>query len=206
MITKFPRARQPRLLFKGDHLDMAELWLPVPPLAGDVVLLRPWREADVPGMVLAFSDPVMQRFSWRTTPYTDSDARDYFAEQEEARLRGDALHFALVEPHAQDVLLGSVSLQEVRLDQGCAALGYWLAPGARGRGAAAQAVRLLARWAFAELGLARLELTCGPDNEASQHVAERCGFSREGLLRSHAPFKGARRDSVIYSLLPGELR
>ena len=40
-------------------------------------------------MVLAFSDPVMQRFSWRTTPYTETDARDYIAEQEEARLRGD---------------------------------------------------------------------------------------------------------------------
>jgi RimJ/RimL family protein N-acetyltransferase len=51
----------------------------------------------------------------------------------------------------------------------------------------------------------RLELTRGPDNEASQHVAEHCGFSREGLLRSHVPFKGARRDSVIYSLLAGEL-
>ena len=185
---------------------MAELCFPGPPLAGDVVLLRSWREADVPGMVLAFSDPVMQRFSWRSTPYTETDARDSFAEQEEARLRGEGLDFALVEPHDQDVVLGAVSLQEVRLDQGCAAVGYWLVPGARGRGAAAQAVRLLARWAFAELGLARLELTCGPDNAASQHVAERCGFSREGLLRSHVPFKGARRDSVIYSLLPGELR
>jgi|SRR5215472_1079767 len=185
---------------------MAELWFPVPPLAGDAVLLRPWGEADVPGIVLAFSDPVMQRFSWRTAPYTETDARGFFAEQEEARLRGEGLSFALVEPRDQDVVLGSVSLSEVRLDQGCAALGYWLAPGARGRGVATQAVRLLARWAFAELGLARLELTCGPDNEASQRVAERCGFSHEGLLRSHVPFKGARRDSVIYSLLPGELR
>ena len=185
---------------------MAELCFPAPPLAGDVVLLRPWREADVPGIVLAFSDPVMQRFSWRTTPCTDTDARDYLTEQEEARLRGDELNFALAEPHDHDVLLGCVSLREVRLDQGCAAVGYWLAPEARGRGAATQAVRLLARWAFAELGVARLELTCGPDNEASQHLAERCGFSREGLLRSHVPFKGARRDSVIYSLLPGELR
>ena len=183
---------------------MAELWFPVPPLADDVVLLRPWREADVPGMVLAFSDPVMQRFSWRTAPYTETDARDYFAEQEEARLRGDELNFALAGLQHQDVLLGSVSLHEVRLDQGCAAVGYWLAPEARGRGAATHAVRLLARWAFAELGLARLELTCGPDNAASQHVAERCGFSREGLLRSHVPFKGGRRDSVIYSLLPGD--
>jgi RimJ/RimL family protein N-acetyltransferase len=185
---------------------MAELWFPVPPLAGDVVLFRPWREADLLGIVLAFSDPVMQRFSWRTGAYTETDARSWFAEQEEARLRGEELNLALVEPHDQDVVLGCVSLYEVRLDQGCAAIGYWLAPGARGRGAATQAVRLLARWAFAELGLARLELTCGPDNEASQHIADRCGFSREGLLRSHVPFKGARRDSVIYSLLPGELR
>ena len=185
---------------------MAELRFPVPPLADDVVLLRRWREADVPGIVLAFSDPVMQRFSWRATAYTESDARDSFAKQEEARLRGEGLDFALAEPHDQDVVLGSVSLSEVRLEQGCAAVGYWLAPGARGRGAATHAVRLLARWAFAELGLARLELTCGPDNEASQRVAGRCGFSREGLLRSHVPFKGARRDSVIYSLLPGELR
>ncbi len=185
---------------------MAELGFPAPPLAGDVVLLRPWREADLAAMVLAFSDPVMRRFSWRTAPYTETDARGFFAEQDEARLRGEELNFALAAPHGQDVVLGAVSLYEVRLDQGCAAVGYWLAPEARGRGAAAQAVRLLARWAFAGLGLDRLELTCGPDNEASQQVAERCGFSREGLLRSHVPFKGARRDSVIYSLLPGELR
>ena len=185
---------------------MAELQFPVPPLAGDGVLLRPWREADVPGMVAAFSDPVLQRFSWRATAYTETDARDYLAEQEEARLRGEGLHFALAGPGDQDVVLGCVSLSEVRLGQGCAAVGYWLTPGARGRGTAAQAVRLLAHWAFAELSLARLELTCGPDNEASQRVAARCGFSREGLLRSHVPFKGGRRDSVLYSLLPGELR
>lgn len=185
---------------------MAELRFPVPPLAGDVVLLRPWREADLPGIVLAFGDPVLQRFSWRTGPYTEADARGYFADQEEARLRGEALDFALVGPRDQDVVLGGLSLYEVRLDAGCAAVGYWLAPRGRGRGVATHAVRLLARWALAELGLARLELTCGPDNEASQRVAERCGFTREGVLRSHVPFKGARRDSVMYSLLPGELR
>jgi RimJ/RimL family protein N-acetyltransferase len=76
----------------------------------------------------------------------------------------------------------------------------------RGHGAATRAVRLLARWAFDDLGIARLELTCGPDNTASQRVAERCGFTREGVLRSHMPFKGGRRDTVMFSLLPGELR
>ena len=48
----------------------------------------------------------------------------------------------------------------------------------------------------------------GIDNLASQRVAERCGFVREGVLRSHVVMRstGARRDSVIYGLLAQELR
>lgn len=160
----------------------------------------------MPGIVRAFGDSVMQRFSWRTGAYTESDARAYLDEQEQGRLRGEELRLAVVEPQDQTVLLGAASLYEVHLDKGHAAIGYWLTEAARGRGAATQAVRLLARWAFTELRLDRLELTCGADNHASMQVAERCGFSREGVLRSHVPFKGARRDSVMYSLLPGELR
>ena len=66
-------------------------------------------------------------------------------------------------------------------------------------------MRLLARHAFAKLEIARLELTCGPDNEASQRVAEHCGFTREGVLRGHVPYRGGRRDTVMFSLLAGEL-
>jgi RimJ/RimL family protein N-acetyltransferase len=84
-------------------------------------------------------------------------------------------------------------------------VGYWLAPAARGRGVASRAVRLLTGWAFDVLQLQRLELTCGPDNIGSQRVAERTGFTREGLLRSHMAFKGRRRDTLLFSLLPGEL-
>ena len=71
---------------------------------------------------------------------------------------------------------------------------------------ATHAVRLIARWAFDDLGIARVALTCAPDNDASQRVAERCGFTCEGLLRSHMPFKDGRRDTLMFSLLPGELR
>jgi RimJ/RimL family protein N-acetyltransferase len=112
----------------------------------------------------------------------------------------------VVEPDDEEAVLGGCSLDRVDLEQGRAAVGFWLATDARGRGVATHAVWLVAGWAFAELGLARLELTCGPDNDASQRVAERCGFRREGVLRSHMPFKGGRRDTVLYSLLPGELR
>ncbi|WP_280316962.1 GNAT family N-acetyltransferase [Nocardia wallacei] len=75
----------------------------------------------------------------------------------------------------------------------------------RGQGAATRAVRLLSRWAFAYLDLSRLELTCAPDNLPSQRVAERCGFLREGILRSHMAFQGGRRDTVVYGVVPGDL-
>jgi RimJ/RimL family protein N-acetyltransferase len=60
--------------------------------------------------------------------------------------------------------------------------------------------------ALDELGVERLELTTDPDNRRSQRVAEAVGFRREGVLRSHLRHPdGRRRDSVMYSLLPGEL-
>ena len=186
---------------------MAELPFPAPPLGDEVVLLRPWREADAPAASLAFSDPVLQRFSWpQPPPCSEEDTRRYFAELEAARALGEELNLALVRPGDDSVVLGSGSLYDVRPEQGCASVGYWLAPEARGRGVATHAVRLLARWSFTELGLARLEVTCSLDNEASQRVAQRCGFAREGVLRSHVPSAGGRRDMVVYDLLPGELR
>jgi hypothetical protein len=43
---------------------MSELHFPAPPLADETVLLRPWRETDVADGLMAFSDPIIQRFSW----------------------------------------------------------------------------------------------------------------------------------------------
>jgi RimJ/RimL family protein N-acetyltransferase len=67
-------------------------------------------------------------------------------------------------------------------------------------------VQLIALWAFNELGVQRLELTTAPENVASQRVAERAGFSREGVLRGLVATKdNGRRDSVMFSLLPADL-
>jgi RimJ/RimL family protein N-acetyltransferase len=69
-----------------------------------------------------------------------------------------------------------------------------------------RALRVLSRFALAELKLERLELITDPDNHASQRVAGKVGFRREGVLRSHLLHPdGRRRDSVMFSLLPGEL-
>jgi RimJ/RimL family protein N-acetyltransferase len=184
-----------------------ELQFPDPPLADELVLLRGWRADDVPERLMGFADPSVQLFSWtRPTEYTEADARGFFTDQEQSRVRGEELSFAFVEPGDDAAVLGGGSVYAIDLEQRRGAVGYWLSPAARGRGVATHATRLMARWAFDVLDLARLELTCGPDNEASQRVAQRCGFAREGVLRSHMTFKGGRRDTVMHSLLPGELR
>jgi RimJ/RimL family protein N-acetyltransferase len=181
---------------------MASLPWPEPPLADGDVCLRPWDVRDVPAKVAAFQDPVFLRFSdW--APTSVAGVRAHLAELEQGRRQGVHIDFAVVDP--DDVVLGGISLYGLDRVQWRAGVGYWLAPAARGRGVATRAVRLLAGWAFGSVGVQRLELTCGPDNRASQRVAERAGFTREGLMRSHLAFKGGRRDTVLFSLLPGEL-
>jgi RimJ/RimL family protein N-acetyltransferase len=159
--------------------------------------LRPWREEDVPAIHAACQDPEILR--WLPAiprPYTLAHARAYVA-------GGDGPYTFAIEDGGR--VVGSIAL---RVDEANAIgnLGYWCAPGARGQGVVTRALRRLCRYGFEELGLGRLELVADPDNAASQRVAEKAGFRREGVLRSHLLHPdGRRRDSVMFSLLPGEL-
>ncbi len=84
-------------------------------------------------------------------------------------------------------------------------VGYWLVPEGRGRGRATRALRLVSRWALSQPEVARVELRTAPENTASQRVAERNGFQREGVQRSYQAIDGRREDAVSYSLLPADL-
>lgn len=101
--------------------------------------------------------------------------------------------------------LGFVALVRIEKEERQAEAGYVLTEAARGRGAAAAALRLLSEWALDE-GLERLELYIDPHNAASIRVAERCGYTREGVLRSLYFKEGRRSDTAVYSLLPTDKR
>jgi RimJ/RimL family protein N-acetyltransferase len=137
-------------------------------------------------------------------PYTAEDARLWVDLCAQAWNEGTRAPFAIAEA-ATYAGLGLIDLHLFPDDMTLASVGYWVGPHARGRGAATRALRLLAPWAFAELRIERLQLTTHPANEASRKVAERAGFTCDGLLRSYLPIPGGRRDSVMYSLLPGDL-
>jgi RimJ/RimL family protein N-acetyltransferase len=178
--------------------------LPDPVIRVDDVSLRRWQAADADALFDAFRDREILRFSWPSvSDYRLDDAETYLRDQEAGRLAGNQIELAAVDRHGRT--LGGFSLYRIDQATRTAAVGYWLVAAARGRGLATAIVHRLALWGFERLGIERLKLTCGPENHASQTLAHRVGFQREGLLRQALPFKGSRRDTVIFGLLPGDL-
>jgi len=172
---------------------------PQPPLADEVVLLRLPGEADAAAIAAACRDPEIARWIPVPVPYTPADARSFVAGVGDGWAAGTDLTFA-IEERASGALAGMIGLH-VAGAPGRVSVGYWLAPGARGRGLATRAVRLLAAWAFADPALERLELMTRVGNEASGRVALRAGFRREGILRRYLPYRGAPVDAVMYARL-----
>jgi RimJ/RimL family protein N-acetyltransferase len=166
---------------------------------GDLVL-RPWTEDDVDALVVAINDAEIAH--WIPTiphPYTEDDARAFI--RGEVRDDHDAMAIELDGRVVGGLGIG-LNVHDYR-----GRIGYWVAAASRGKGVCTRALRLLCRHALDELELQRVDLITDPDNIASQRVAEKVGFKREGVLRAHLRHPDGRiRDSVMFSLLPGELR
>ena len=181
---------------------MPELTLPAGGLSDGVIALRGWRRDDVAWLVDACQDPEIPRWTAVPSPYGEADARAFVAAQEDRRRGGEAAPFAIAS--TDGTLFGSIDVTMHDWRNGRGEVGYWVAAPARRRGVALRAVVLAARWSFEALGLARLELLAEPDNDASQRLAQRAGFTHEGLLRSYRLMKGRRVDFLVYSLLPSD--
>ena len=167
---------------------------------GDLVL-REWTEDDVPAIVAGCNDPEIAHWiPLIPHPYTEADALaflsgDVLSGQTQARCRSRRCRGR-----------GYRDGSEFAGLQGT--IGYWVAAAARGRGICTRAVRLrrASRPRRSRAAAASTSIT-DPENLASQRVAEKVGFRREGVLRAHLRHPDGRiRDSVMFSLLPGELR
>jgi ribosomal-protein-alanine N-acetyltransferase len=177
--------------------------LPDPPLVDAELRLRPWSLGDVPAVTAACQDPEISRWTVVPQEYTDQEATEFIATRESDRLAGRELALAVVDDG--DALLGAIGMSNFDWPDHRGEIGYWMAREARGRGLGTRAVRLLSRWAIDSLELERVELLANPANEASQALAERAGFTREGLLRRYRTRHGVREDLVMFSLLPEDL-
>lgn len=168
-----------------------------PVLVDGLVRLRRWTDADLACVKAASDEGVIPESTTVPYPFTQEAGRAWI-ERQHSRVEQRQGWSLAVEEMPQGRAVGC-SVLLLRPQEGVAGLGYWLMPGARGRGLASRAVSLLAEWGLRELGLARVEAWVEPGNEASVAVLERCGFVCEGRLRSFLSFPTRRADALVFS-------
>jgi RimJ/RimL family protein N-acetyltransferase len=96
-------------------------------------------------------------------------------------------------------------LMRIVPEHGVIEIGHiWFAPALQHTRRATEAIYLMARHAFDDLGYRRLEWKCDSLNEPSRRAAERFGFVYEGVFRQHMVVKGRNRDTAWFSIVDGE--
>jgi RimJ/RimL family protein N-acetyltransferase len=176
------------------------------------VRLRKWRHTDAVRIVEACSEARTRH--WLTAglpfPYALEHARSYIAACSEVALTGRGLCWCVADP-VSDVCLGALGIKDLHEAMGTMGeIGYWVHPGARGRGVMSEAARLAVRHAFIPredggLGRKRLALNVADGNTASLHVARNSGFVEVGRDRQAQPLgDGAFADLVRFDLLVDE--
>nr|WP_156003808.1 GNAT family protein [Streptomonospora sp. PA3] len=171
--------------------------VPEPVLDDGTVRLRRWDPADHACVQAVSDEGVVPQGTTVPAVFTEEAGRAWIRRQHLRVVRGQGWSLAVTETSRGRAVGCAVLL--LRPQAGVAGLGYWMEPGARGRGLASRAAALLTEWGLGELGLARVEAWVEPGNAASAAVLSRCGFEYEGRLRSFLAFPTRRADALVYS-------
>lgn len=108
---------------------------------------------------------------------------------------------------SDDALVGGLTLSNIRrgIAQSCS-VGYWVGKRHARRGYTSGALLAVLPFIFDDLGLRRLEAACLPDNEASNALLRKLGFSQEGYARAYLCINGVWADHLLFALLKSDLR
>jgi RimJ/RimL family protein N-acetyltransferase len=113
----------------------------------------------------------------------------------------DPLFFTVVRL-PDELPLGMASYMRMDPQHGVLEIGHiWLGFDLQRTTAATEAIFLLIRHAFDDLGYRRVEWKCNAENAASRRAAERFGFEFEGVFRKHMIVKGRDRDTAWYAIV-----
>jgi RimJ/RimL family protein N-acetyltransferase len=161
------------------------------------IRLVPLGEEHVPALLETMRDPEVLRFTRTPDPMPQGWLAQWLA-------RYDGEHraaWAILDGEAfvGYAVTGPVNREDLEVE-----VGYAVSPWGRGRGVATETLRQLTEWAFAQ-GMQRVVALISVDNPASSRVAEKVGYTFEGVLRSVHHVGGRRGDLQSWSILPGEL-
>ncbi|MBS2964539.1 GNAT family N-acetyltransferase [Actinocrinis puniceicyclus] len=174
-------------------------------LTTERLVLRAHRERDIEPTVAMYADELSERWLSNPRPYTLEDARRWCVDTVHLlRAMGDGVHWVISDARS-GCYLGGIGVRGTDWLRRCTEIGYAVTPSARGRGYAPEALRAAAQWILREQGFNRVELLAATANTASQRVAEKAGFVREGVARNRGFTHEGQQDMVVFSLIPGDL-
>lgn len=169
-------------------------------LLGERLVLRPFGLDDAPGLIEVIrtgEDFLPPNFPG----VLETEPIAWFLREgvHEVQRCGLGIHLAATDRDTGG-LLGTIGLFRVNWDHLTSEVGYGMRSSARGRGYATEALSLVTDWALRDCGLFRVELRAMVTNEASIRVAEKAGYTREGVARgAERDPGGVHRDMIVFS-------
>ena len=181
-----------------------------PTLTGERVILRPYLDADLPGLRAAMADLDVLRLTGSV--HSDAEAREPVSpEQEKARLdwfrtrnqTDGRLDLAVVDK-ASGACVGEAVLNEWDPGNESCNFRVLIGPAGQDRGLGTEATRLVVGYGFERLGLHRIALEVYAFNPRARRVYEKAGFRVEGVLRESLRYGDQWIDATVMSILAPE--
>ncbi len=171
-------------------------------------VLRPFRRRDSDALNEAVRSSIHELHEWLPwahLAYGRVEASNYIRESIKAWKETKAYDYAIGNRTDDTGLhLGNVSIWFVSRGFRTGEIGYWVRTDRAARGIATEVSARLVQIGFEQLRMHRIVLRIAVGNRASERVAEKLGFVREGILREELKVRGSWMDHTVYSMLDHE--
>jgi ribosomal-protein-serine acetyltransferase len=172
-------------------------------------MLRPFRRRDADEMTEAVQASEMELnewLPWAHLGYSKSDATNYIRDSIKSWREERAYDFAIRHLEHLDRHIGNISVWFISRSFKTGEIGYWIRTDETTRGVATEVGARALQIAFEELKMHRVILRIAVGNRASERVAEKLGFYREGILREEIKVRGEWLDHSVWGLLEHEYK
>jgi ribosomal-protein-serine acetyltransferase len=169
--------------------------------------LRPFRRRDLDSVLAAIEasmDELELWLPWANRSYGRTEASRFLRESSSAWSSGRAFDFAIRAREDADFHVGNISVWPTSRRERAGEIGYWIRSSLTGKGIATEAAARVGQVGFEELELHRVTLRIAVGNRASERVAEKLGFTKEGLLRKEVLVRGRWMDHTLWAMLEDE--
>ena len=173
----------------------------------DSLLLRPYAVMDTKVLYEAVRESINDISPWMpwcNENYAIDDSKKWIECSINAWSNGTEYNFAIID-RTDSTFIGGCGLNNIDKNHHIANLGYWVRNSRKRAGIASSVVELLARFAFEEQKLNRVEIIPAIGNQASQRVTIKAGATKEGILRKRIVVRDKIYDGIMFSIISKDL-